>query len=94
MLLALVPDILYYLSQQEICDKNLHLLYDWMVVQLFESKHFDNWARALFQTDYDISLIQKFGSRAVLEERKETSRYDQEISRTPSDEDNDEEDEL
>ena len=74
LLLALVPDVLHCVSQQEISDKNLNILYDWMVIQSFQSKQFDVWGRALFQSDYDISLIQKFESRAVLEERKEQEK--------------------
>jgi hypothetical protein len=66
-------DITFFLNGNENIQENVENLYFWMVENSAESRMFEAFGMALSNSslNFDISLIQKFRSRAIYEERRQ-----------------------
>jgi len=66
-------DILICLSHQDVSHSTINFMYSWMVENKIQSKRYEQFGIALQCSEFssDISLIQKFQSRAAFRERQE-----------------------
>lgn len=60
-----------FLEKGDITQVNLEYLYEFMVENSMGANQFESFARVLseFKSDFDVSIIQKFHSRAIFESR-------------------------